>query len=53
MVTIKKGTKKEYFDKKLSVLKNIKGFDFYKFCRIIRLKEDPLLIQQRMIDEWE
>ena len=54
MVTIiKKGTKKEDFDKKNCGIKNIKGFDSYKFCGIIKLKEDPLIIQKRMRDEWE
>lgn len=54
MVTIiKKGTKKEEFDKKLSGLKLTKGFNSYKFCGILKLKEDPLSIQRRMRDEWE
>ena len=54
MVTvIKKGINKEEFDKKLSSLKSNKGFDSYKFCGIIKLKEDPVVIQKRMRDEWE
>ncbi len=54
MVTIiKKGIKKEDFDKKLSSFKSKKGFDAHKHCGIIRLKEDPLTIQKRMRDEWE
>jgi hypothetical protein len=54
MVTIiKKGTKKEDFDKQLSGLKNIKKFNAHKYCGIIKLKEDPLVIQKRMRDEWE
>lgn len=54
MVTIiKKGIKKEDFDKKLSGLTSIKKFDAYKYCGIIKLKEDPQSIQKRMRDEWE
>jgi hypothetical protein len=54
MVTIiKKGTKKEDFDRKLSGLKNMKRFDAHKYCGIIKLKEDPLAIQKSMRDEWE
>lgn len=54
MVTIiKKGIKKKEFDKKLSSLKSVKKFDAHKFCGIIKLEEDPLLIQRKLRDEWE
>lgn len=54
MVTIiNKETKKEDFDKILSGLSNIKRFDAYKYCRIIKLKDDPLAIQKTMRDEWK
>jgi len=26
--------------------------DLWQFCGVIRLKEDPRIIQQRMRDEW-
>jgi hypothetical protein len=26
--------------------------DLWQFCGVIKLKEDPLVIQQRMRDEW-
>jgi hypothetical protein len=37
-------------------LKNRKskaGIDAYKYCGIITLAEEPLLIQQQFRDEWE
>ena len=27
--------------------------DIWKFCGVIKLKEDPMVIQQRMRDEWD
>jgi len=30
-----------------------KHFDAFKYCGVIKLKEDPLAIQKRMRDEWE
>jgi hypothetical protein len=30
-----------------------KGVDTKKYCGVIRLKEDPLEMQQKMRDEWE
>jgi hypothetical protein len=27
--------------------------DIWKFCGVIKLKEDPMIIQQRMRDEWD
>jgi hypothetical protein len=27
--------------------------DIRKFCGVIKLKEDPMVIQQRMRDEWD
>lgn len=54
MVTrIRKGTKKEDFDKKLAELKGTRNFDAQKYCGIIRLKEDPVAIQKKLRDEWE
>ncbi len=30
-----------------------KRADTKKFCGVLKLKEDPLLIQKKMRDEWE
>jgi hypothetical protein len=30
-----------------------KGVDTKKYCGVIKLKEDPLLIQKKMRDEWQ
>jgi hypothetical protein len=30
-----------------------KGVDTKKFCGLLKLKEDPLLIQNRLRDEWQ
>jgi len=29
-----------------------KGFDAKKFCGVLRVEEDALVIQQRLRDEW-
>lgn len=29
-----------------------KGVDTVKFCGVIKLKEDPLVIQKKLRDEW-
>jgi hypothetical protein len=29
------------------------GFDAYKHCGTIKLKEDPLVIQKRLRNEWK
>jgi len=57
MVTIlKKGTSRSRIEKILEKLKRNKssnGIDAYKYCGIIKLKEDPLVYQRRMRDEWD
>ena len=55
MVTIiKKGTNKKELEKAFSNLKKSeRKFDAYKYCGTIKLKRDPLEIQERMRDEWE
>ena len=30
-----------------------KHFDAFKYCGVIKLKEDPLTIQKQMRNEWE
>ncbi|WP_168196216.1 hypothetical protein [Echinicola soli] len=54
MVTIiKKGLDKKILDKLFQKALKIKGVNTHKYCGVIRLKEDPLVIQNRMRDEWE
>jgi hypothetical protein len=54
MVTIiKKGTDKILIDKLLNKALKTKGVDTKKYCGVISLKENPLVIQKRMRDEWE
>lgn len=54
MVTIiKKGTDKKEIEKVLSKLISTKKFDAYKHCGTLKLKEEPLELQQKMRDEWE
>lgn len=53
VLILKKGaTKKEIelIDKKL---KKDAAIDLMKFCGIIKLKEDPLVIQKKLRDEWK
>lgn len=53
MVTvIKKGTDKKEIEKVLSNLISTKKFDAYKYCGSLKLKEEPLVIQKKMRDEW-
>lgn len=54
MVTIiKKGTGKKDLQKILENIKPRKKFDAKKFSGILKLDEDPLIIQQKLRDEWE
>lgn len=54
MVTvIKKGSKVVDLKKQIEKALETKGVDTYKHCGVIKLKEDPLLIQKRMRNEWE
>lgn len=52
MVTvIKKGANKKELERALSKVGKTKKFDAYKYCKVIRLKEDPLNIQKKMRNE--
>ena len=54
MVTvIKKGQNKTKINKLLAKAMKTKGVDTHKYCGVIKLKEDPLVIQKRMRDEWK
>ena len=54
VLVLKKGAGKKELDairKKLNRL-SAPGVDTKKFCGVIKLKEDPMMIQKRMRDEW-
>lgn len=57
MVTvIKRGSIKEAIAKgmrKLAEKSLKKGFNAHKFCGTLKIKEDALVIQKRLRDEWE
>jgi hypothetical protein len=52
---IDKKTKKEDFEKFLLDRQKThkKGFDAKKYCGVIKLKESPMTIQNRLRDEWK
>jgi hypothetical protein len=49
---INKSMDKKAFDKTISQLHERKKLDAYKFCGVIKLKEDPVSIQKKMRNEW-
>lgn len=54
MVTvIKKGSDKKLLSQLLKEALKTKGVDTHKYCGVISLKEDPLVIQKHMRDEWK
>jgi len=57
MVTIiKKGATKEKIQSLLKLGKKNKprkGIDLHKYCGVLKLKEDPLVLQKKWRDEWE
>ncbi len=55
LVLEKGGIKKqmELLNKKLSHLPARKKLDAQKYCGVIKLKEDPLVIQKKLRNEWE
>lgn len=59
IVTIDGNSSPEEIEKALRKLhtagnkKAHKVFDAFKYCGIIKLKEDPMAIQKQMRDEWE
>lgn len=53
MVTIiRKGTAKSRIMQILNKIRSRNGIDAYKYCGVIRLKNDALLIQKQMRGEW-
>jgi uncharacterized protein (UPF0335 family) len=56
VLILKKGASKkaiEAIEKKLYKEKVKSGFNAKKYNGIIKLKEDPLVIQKRLRNEWE
>jgi hypothetical protein len=56
VLILKKGASKkemEQINRKLSRMSSRKKLDAKKYCGVIKLKEDPLLIQKRLRNEWE
>lgn len=55
-VNIKKATKEQIAEalKKMEAKRKYgKGFDAYKYCGILKLKEDPLKLQKKWRNEWK
>lgn len=50
---IRKTTGKKEFDKVIAKLRDIKKFDAYKFCGVLKLNDHPVSIQTKMRNEWE
>jgi hypothetical protein len=56
VLTLKKGaTQKEIaaIEQKLYKTKAANGFNAKKYNGVLKLKEDPLMIQKKLRDEWE
>jgi len=57
MVTIiRKGATKEKIQSLLEKGKKDnarKGIDLHKYCGVLKLKEDPLILQKKWRNEWE
>ncbi len=52
IIILKTKERKELAKKVLSRLKLEKGLDAKKYCGKISLREDPLLYQKKIRDEW-
>jgi hypothetical protein len=56
VLVLKSGASKqeiEQINQKLSQMPSRKKLDAKKYCGVIRLKEDPLIIQKKLRDEWD
>ena len=56
VLVLKRGATKEDMErinKKLRHLPSRKKLDAKKYCGVIKLKEDPLVIQKKLRDEWK
>jgi len=52
VLVLKKGANKKEMDSISAKIQVPKGVNTKKFCGTIKLKEDPLVIQKQMRDEW-
>ncbi|MFT6865486.1 MAG: hypothetical protein ACJA08_000307 [Cyclobacteriaceae bacterium] len=53
MITvIKKGVDLKLPNKEMEIALKTKVVNTYKYCGLIKLKDDPLVVQKRMRDEW-
>lgn len=55
VMVLKKGASKEEIAALRKQLKALpgKGVDTKKYCGVLKLKEDSLVIQKKMRDEWK
>jgi hypothetical protein len=53
VLVLKKGASKQRMSAILKKLQSKKGVDTKKYCGTIKLKQDALLIQRQLRDEWE
>jgi len=53
VLVLKKGASKREIEILEKKLKNKNGIDVMKYCGKIKLKEDALVIQKRLRDEWQ
>ena len=54
MVTIiKSSSSKAQIKKLLNQAMEVQGVDTHRYCGVIKLQENPLVIQKRLRDEWE
>jgi len=53
VLVLKKGASKKEMENISAKLQVVKGVNTKKYCGVIQLKEDPLVIQKQMRDEWK
>lgn len=56
VTTLKQGTSKKNLQELFnSIIKNVQkdGVDTHKYCGKIKIKEDALIIQQKLRNEWK
>lgn len=52
-IIIKRKTKRGLATQKFNKAISSKGVDTHKYCGVIKLKKDPLVIQKELRDEWK
>jgi ribonuclease HIII len=52
VLVLKKGASQKQIDSIAKKLKNKSGIDVLKYCGKIKLKEDALMIQKKLRNEW-